>query len=58
MMKPKTVEAEEKSAEKEEKIAPSAESTEIKPAEETPVAKPAYKPKFNMKTLPKKPEQE
>lgn len=62
MMKPKPI-AEEEAAPAPEVTAQPAtpskpEASADEPAQETPAAKPAYKPKFNMKTLPKKPEQE
>jgi hypothetical protein len=61
MMKPKpATEAAKAPDEPEAKDGPDALPTadEAKPAEETPATKPVYKPKFNMKTLPKKPDQE
>jgi len=61
MMKPKPAVDEVKAPDepeiKDEPIV-SSQAEETKPAEGVPTAKPAYKPKFNIKTLPKKPEQE
>jgi hypothetical protein len=61
MVKPKPATEDAKAPDEPEvKDAPDAPlaGDEAKPAGESPIAKPAYKPKFNMKTLPKKPDQE
>jgi hypothetical protein len=62
MMKPKPIAEEEATSAPEVSARPATppqpEAGTDEPAQETPAAKPAYKPKFNMKTLPKKPDQE
>jgi hypothetical protein len=62
MMKPKPVVEEDVTPAPEVKTEPLApsppEAESAGPATEAPAAKPVYKPKFNMKNLPKKPDQE